>query len=430
MHLILEDWKMTRNIVGLATAFALVATLSLVENCAWAQQIGTTQPNGDGSTEQAPPTPTQPTTAGEAQTESDRQNANYGTSPNQTDTQRSGDAGSTQQVPGQSSQNIGTGNYGAPQAPSSNQRRMPGDQSWQSNLNGQSSSQFDRNDQSQTNVDTQARVGGREDWRRGVQFDRITGRGLTVTNVERNNFFFDSGIRQDDVILSVDGRPIQNDADFFALVRPGARVPVLVLRDGRQETIFIQSPQAVAQSQRDYSTQQFQPGDRPYLGVAFDSRVRTAAIIAQVVPGGPAEQAGLQSGDEIVAINSEPVRSHQDAISIVGSMRPGDQLAVVFERRMENQADVVLGGQPGSSVRTTYKPTIPNRGDSVLIESDQYPADAYQQNQGWNQETDVNIGGESDLDRREFDNDRGLLDRDRSDYDRSEQPLRRRLLGR
>jgi hypothetical protein len=426
---------MTRNLVGLTTAFALAATLALDVNRASAQQSGTATSDAAISTDHAPSTPTQGNAgeqaAGEAQKGSERQNANYGSSSAQSNTQLSTGTANTQQAAGQTSQNTATPNQGLPQqdASSTQNRSIPGnvqDQSGRTQSNWDSqSNRLDGNARSQTSANAQDRIGRLNDWQRGVQFGRSSDRGLTVTNIERNNFFFNSGIRPNDVIVSVDGRPIRSDADFFASVsvRPGARVPVLVFRDGRQETIFIQSPQAVAQSQQDYNTQQFQPGDRPYLGVAFDSRVRSAAIIAAVVPGGPAEQAGLQSGDEIVAINGEPVRSHQDAVAIVGSMRPGDQLAVVFGRRMENQTDVVLGGQPGSSVRTTYKPVIPSDGESVLIESEQYGADDYQRNRDWNRETEVN-------DRDTGEDSGGALNRNRGDYDPSDQPLRRRLLGR
>ena len=52
------------------------------------------------------------------------------------------------------------------------------------------------------------------------------------------------------------------------------------------------------------------PG-HPWLGVAADD-VRGRLIVSRVTPGGPAEQAGIRKGDEIVGVAGEPPRSLAD----------------------------------------------------------------------------------------------------------------------
>ena len=57
---------------------------------------------------------------------------------------------------------------------------------------------------------------------------------------------------------------------------------------------------------------------RPYLGITFDPQYADAAVASAVVPGGPADQAGIQPGDSIDAINDRrPVSSYRDAYAIV-----------------------------------------------------------------------------------------------------------------
>jgi membrane-associated protease RseP (regulator of RpoE activity) len=414
---------MTRNFFGLPMACALIASLGLNQNCALGQQSSTA--DGQSSADQATQNDAN-VTDGNLHTSTDSQNADNSAPTNSSDPSQSADVNSTHQTSGQPIQTPGSRNDVGTQGPSADVQIQS--QDTQSQADGQPGNRSNPNWNSQSQpTSAQTRVGGNQDWRRGVQFGRSNDRGLTVTSVERNNFFFNSGIRQNDVILSVDGRQIRSDADFYSsvAVRRGARIPVLILRDGREETIYIQSPEAFGQPQQEYATQQFQSGDRPFLGVAFDPQTRDAAIIASVVPGGPADHAGLQSGDTVVALNGEPVRSHRDAIAVIGSMRPGDRLAVVYERFMENQADVVLGGQPSSSSRNAYRP-VPD-GDSAMVAPDQYQGGNYQGNS--NRETDVVLRGNGDLDRELDDND-GPLDRDRNDNDRPNEPLRRRLLGR
>ena len=66
-------------------------------------------------------------------------------------------------------------------------------------------------------------------------------RGLTISNITRDSIFYRSGLRDRDVIVSYGGRPIRSQDDFvrFVVYQPGKRIPVVVLRDGREETIYV-----------------------------------------------------------------------------------------------------------------------------------------------------------------------------------------------
>ncbi len=139
---------------------------------------------------------------------------------------------------------------------------------------------------------------------------------------------------------------------------PGERIPVVVLRDGRQQTIFLTyDQQMVPQDHQVYRPVEPQAvGSRPFLGVMFDPQVFDAAIVRSVSPGSPAEHAGLQQGDMIVALNGQRVNSHQHAIQLIRMMRPGDQLMIDFSRRVNDQAQALLAAQPGGPVRTATAP--------------------------------------------------------------------------
>jgi PDZ domain-containing protein len=237
----------------------------------------------------------------------------------------------------------------------------------------------------------------RMDIERGIRFDRSRDRGLSVLNVEQNSVFFRSGFRRGDVIVSVDGRAIRTEDDFrrFVFSRERGRVPVIVLREGVRETIYIESDYGVADRGRTYEDGQNQTGGQAVLGVRFDPRYRDAAVVRSVTPGGPADQAGLQPGDEIVALNREPVRSPDDVIDIVRSMRPGDRVSIAFERRMETETEAVLGGQGETAHTSAYPP------DVVPV-----------------QDQRINV------DRRDREDQRGILNRNRNDN----RPLRPRLV--
>jgi type II secretory pathway component PulC len=205
----------------------------------------------------------------------------------------------------------------------------------------------------------------RADLRLGVRFGRFTDRGLVINTVEPAGVFFRSGLRQGDVIMNLDGRPIRSEAEFVQLVesRRGDRIPVVVWRDGREQTIFVTYTADVTTPYpaTPYPTSVEVRGPAA-LGVLFDARIPDAAMVVSVNPGSAAEVAGLRPGDIIVALNGQPVRSHADAVNIIRSMRPGDGMDIDFSRRVTNQTRAVLGSQTGEVVRTaSYAPDVVER---------------------------------------------------------------------
>jgi hypothetical protein len=80
------------------------------------------------------------------------------------------------------------------------------------------------------------------------------------------------------------------------------------------------------------------------LGVTFNQNLSGGAHVSQIVPGSPAEQAGLLPGDVFVAINGGPVTSHQEVIGLVAQSRVGDTLQIEFLRGGQRMTvNVVLG---------------------------------------------------------------------------------------
>jgi S1-C subfamily serine protease len=231
----------------------------------------------------------------------------------------------------------------------------------------------------------------------GIHFGVATGRGLTIDTIERNSVFFDSGLRRGDVIISIHGRPIRSEVEFVEFVHqhPGQRVPVVILRDGREETVYITyEDEMVATDRQEVYREPAAAGSRPYLGLTFEGRIRDAAVVRAVVPESPAAEAGLQPGDFIVALNGQRIMSYDDAIAMIGSMRPGEQLDIDFSRRVDHQTRAVLAGRPGEVLRTaTYPPDI-----QVQREVAPFPAPALR-----DPDVDVHLDGDRD---REFDRDR------------------------
>jgi putative serine protease PepD len=87
---------------------------------------------------------------------------------------------------------------------------------------------------------------------------------------------------------------------------------------------------------------------RPYLGVSTgDAATGTGALVASVIPGGPADRAGLRAGDRIVAIGGAKVTRSTDVSGLVTAHEPGDKLAVRISRGGDERTlSVTLGTRP------------------------------------------------------------------------------------
>src|SRR3954469_3250033 len=67
-----------------------------------------------------------------------------------------------------------------------------------------------------------------------------------------------------------------------------------------------------------------------FLGVSVDPTGSTGAAIAGVLPGGPAEQAGLAAGDVVTAVGGTTIGSAGDLTSTLAGHDPGDTLSVTW----------------------------------------------------------------------------------------------------
>jgi len=170
-------------------------------------------------------------------------------------------------------------------------------------------------------------------------------------------------LRAGDQIVSVNGLLITSaeGGDRWSNVEPGETVTLGVRRDGRERTVTIQ---AQAQCQKrsfsvphdaDVAVQMIERGEHRlikliqilpegWFGFAFKcncmahvSETETtwefedAPTIIAVAPDGPAAQAGLETGDRIVAVNGNPVTESEGA-RLLTSVTPGETVRLTIER--------------------------------------------------------------------------------------------------
>lgn len=122
------------------------------------------------------------------------------------------------------------------------------------------------------------------------------------------------GFRTGDKPVAVNGQEVQYFTELFSptqLTRP--ELTYTVIRDGRRVTLTM--PDSLLD----------QINDRGFISV---SNLMLPGVARTVQPGSPAEEAGLQGGDRIVAINGQPIQSWQELVQHIQNAESSLRLTV------------------------------------------------------------------------------------------------------
>jgi serine protease DegQ len=84
---------------------------------------------------------------------------------------------------------------------------------------------------------------------------------------------------------------------------------------------------------------------RGWIGVEL--REMTPALIGGVVPGGPAEKAGIQAGDVVLEVEGRPVIDASTLVNTVAALTPGTSARVKVKRKGRDvDASITIGRRP------------------------------------------------------------------------------------
>jgi len=188
----------------------------------------------------------------------------------------------------------------------------------------------------------------------GIAFSNNDG-DARITQVAPGGPADDAGLVIGDIITAVDGEPV--DAETLALTiwgyDPGDTISLTVTRDEDSLDLEITLGEPNMMRGRDGRAPQLPnlPGMQPFLGIGLDGDADNATV-DEVAEGSAAEDAGLLTGDVIIAIDDTPTATADEVISAISAYIPGDTIRITVERAGNTEVlEATLGTRSGFDVR-------------------------------------------------------------------------------
>lgn len=182
--------------------------------------------------------------------------------------------------------------------------------------------------------------------------------GVLIGDVVADGPAAKAGLQSGDVVTAFNGRDIEDPRHLrlkSAQTVPGTKATLTVLRDGKSREIEVTVGELKSQDGDEAMPEAAQTPGKVKLGVRLgeiDQEARErfeipksvhGVVIAEVVPGSRAADAGLQPGNVILEVDRQPVTKPADAVAAIGKNKgdlmlrlwaqDGTRFVVVKERK-------------------------------------------------------------------------------------------------
>jgi serine protease Do len=178
-------------------------------------------------------------------------------------------------------------------------------------------------------------------------------KGALISDVTGDSPAEKAGLKADDVVVGVDGRPIEDNGDlsrYIASKAPGTTVNLRILRGGGEQTISVllgtfpdetagTDSESTKHGQLGMSLRNLTPDTAERLELP---RTTKGVVVGAVEAGEAAEEAGLARLDVIVSVNGTPVASVAEFEREIDRARPDGVARLRVRRQAGGYSFLVL----------------------------------------------------------------------------------------
>ncbi len=176
------------------------------------------------------------------------------------------------------------------------------------------------------------------------QFGIKEGQGVLINEVYEDDPAFAAGIKPGDIILTVDGEPVDSPNQLSRLVArvgPGEKAAIRILRDGKEmlyQVPMAERPEKPTLASLPYQKSEIKLGlDVQALTAAlaeeFELKETVGVLVSKVERGGLAHAEGIQEGDFITEVNRQPTRNVAQFSEAVEKVKPGQTVLLRIIRK-------------------------------------------------------------------------------------------------
>ena len=223
-------------------------------------------------------------------------------------------------------------------------------------------------------VDTLLKDGKIEHARIGVGINDVTpenasffhldnASGALISQVDSDSPAAKAGVKVGDVITELNGKKMENSGQLQAAIsseRPGNKVTLTVMRDGKSlnlpvtlEGLNKKSDETASNSGDSHGKarwgvglENLTPDLRQELQLPDNVK---GVVIGNVVPGSPADNAGISRGDVIMEVNRKPVQNADDVKRELGNVPSGKDAMVLVWSNGGSSFRVMHAAEPSSN---------------------------------------------------------------------------------
>jgi serine protease Do len=166
--------------------------------------------------------------------------------------------------------------------------------------------------------------------------------GALVAEPQKDSPAVKAGIEAGDVIVTVDGKPVQNARDLarrISAMAPNTTVKLGIVRKGSERVINVtlgELPNTREASAEPRNERSRGRADEPKLGLSLaPAGTEPGVVVADVDPSGPAADFGLKAGDVILEVAGRTVATPAEVSKALGDARSEGKRSILLRVKTE-----------------------------------------------------------------------------------------------
>jgi serine protease Do len=169
--------------------------------------------------------------------------------------------------------------------------------------------------------------------------------GVLVQSVVEDGPANKAGVRMEDVLMAINGVPVQDSGDLQELVAelgPQAQVYLEVYREGEREMLEVRLGEAPLSTRPETPPPDSRDGSETLLGMTVSNltpdlaarlglRESGGVIVTDVIPWGSAMRKGVSPGMKVKEVDHTPIRNERGFRQALSGLHPGDVVTMELE---------------------------------------------------------------------------------------------------